>query len=232
MWLKRLTPQNIVIGGAAGAFPPVIGWVIATGTMSIEPWLMFALIFMWTPPHFWALGLVHEVGLRRRRRADADRDAWPQIARGIAYHCLHCAGWPLLAIGTGFTALVGQSIWRRCRGAECVVPERGRMTSGAVTEAQAEADNYKVEKSSSGCRCGICSCTFRAPSWSRRCCPLWGIWAGHECIHEHEIHKRRKGPQRGRWPDAGGLCRADPWLTFVKITGGDFELPTRSRRQN
>ena len=57
MWLKRLTPQNIVIGGAAGAFPPVIGWVIATGSMSVEPWLMFALIFMWTPPHFWALAL-------------------------------------------------------------------------------------------------------------------------------------------------------------------------------
>ena len=57
MWLKRSTPQNIVIGGAAGAFPPVIGWVIATGSMSVEPWLMFALIFMWTPPHFWALAL-------------------------------------------------------------------------------------------------------------------------------------------------------------------------------
>ena len=57
MWLKRSTPQNIVIGGAAGAFPPVIGWVIATGSMSVEAWLMFALIFMWTPPHFWALEL-------------------------------------------------------------------------------------------------------------------------------------------------------------------------------
>jgi protoheme IX farnesyltransferase len=56
-WLKRSTPQNIVIGGAAGAFPPVIGWVVATGSMAIEPWLMFALIFMWTPPHFWALAL-------------------------------------------------------------------------------------------------------------------------------------------------------------------------------
>ena len=57
MWLKRSTPQNIVIGGAAGAFPPVIGWVAATGGMAVEPWLMFALIFMWTPPHFWALAL-------------------------------------------------------------------------------------------------------------------------------------------------------------------------------
>ncbi len=57
MWLKRSTPQNIVIGGAAGAFPPVIGWAVATGGVSLEPWLMFALIFMWTPPHFWALAL-------------------------------------------------------------------------------------------------------------------------------------------------------------------------------
>jgi len=57
MWLKRATPQNIVIGGAAGAFPPMIGWAVATGSVSIESVLMFALIFMWTPPHFWALAL-------------------------------------------------------------------------------------------------------------------------------------------------------------------------------
>ena len=57
MWLKRTTPQNIVIGGAAGAFPPMIGWVVATGGIGIEAVLMFALIFLWTPPHFWALAL-------------------------------------------------------------------------------------------------------------------------------------------------------------------------------
>ncbi|MCB1391344.1 MAG: heme o synthase, partial [Rhodobacteraceae bacterium] len=57
MWLKRATPQNIVIGGLAGAFPPLIGWVAATGSMAVEPWLMVALTFMWTPPHFWALAL-------------------------------------------------------------------------------------------------------------------------------------------------------------------------------
>jgi protoheme IX farnesyltransferase len=57
MWLKRWTPQNIVIGGAAGAFPPVIGWMAATGTIAWPPVLMFALIFLWTPPHFWALAL-------------------------------------------------------------------------------------------------------------------------------------------------------------------------------
>jgi protoheme IX farnesyltransferase len=57
MWLKRSTPQNIVIGGAAGAFPPMVGWAVATGGVSVESLLMFALIFMWTPPHFWALAL-------------------------------------------------------------------------------------------------------------------------------------------------------------------------------
>jgi len=57
MWLKRWTPQNIVIGGAAGAFPPMIGWVAASGSISIEPCLLFCIVFLWTPPHFWALSL-------------------------------------------------------------------------------------------------------------------------------------------------------------------------------
>ncbi len=57
MWLKRRTAQNIVIGGASGALPPVIGWAAVTGTVTWEPLLLFAIIFMWTPPHFWALSL-------------------------------------------------------------------------------------------------------------------------------------------------------------------------------
>nr|WP_206367452.1 heme o synthase [Sphingomonas sinipercae] len=57
VWLKRRTAQNIVIGGAAGAFPPLIGWVAATGQVSLLPVLLFAIIFLWTPPHFWALSL-------------------------------------------------------------------------------------------------------------------------------------------------------------------------------
>jgi protoheme IX farnesyltransferase len=57
MWLKRATPQNIVIGGAAGAFPPMIGWAAATGSIGVEPVLLFLLVFFWTPPHFWALSL-------------------------------------------------------------------------------------------------------------------------------------------------------------------------------
>ncbi|UFN51223.1 heme o synthase [Roseomonas sp. OT10] len=57
MWLKRRTPQNIVIGGAAGAFPPVVGWVAVTGSVEMLPLLLFAIIFAWTPPHFWSLSL-------------------------------------------------------------------------------------------------------------------------------------------------------------------------------
>src|SRR5512132_787842 len=57
MWLKRSTPQNIVIGGAAGALPPVIGWVAAAGNVGLEPLVLFLIIFLWTPPHFWALSL-------------------------------------------------------------------------------------------------------------------------------------------------------------------------------
>lgn len=58
MWLKRLTPQNIVIGGGAGAFPPVIGWAAVTGGTPLDAWILFAIIFFWTPPHFWALSLL------------------------------------------------------------------------------------------------------------------------------------------------------------------------------
>ena len=57
MWLKRSTPQNIVIGGAAGAFPPMVGWAAATGSVSLESVVLFSIIFLWTPPHFWALAL-------------------------------------------------------------------------------------------------------------------------------------------------------------------------------
>src|SRR5262249_8787084 len=72
MWLKRRTPQNIVIGGAAGSFPPMIGWAVVTGSVSIESLLMFLLIFMWTPPHFWALSLY--------RCRDYERAGVPMLA--------------------------------------------------------------------------------------------------------------------------------------------------------
>jgi protoheme IX farnesyltransferase len=71
MWLKRSTPQSIVIGGASGAFPPMIAWIAATGGIGIEPLLLFLIIFLWTPPHFWALSLY--------RCSDYDRAGVPTL---------------------------------------------------------------------------------------------------------------------------------------------------------
>ena len=79
IWLKRWTPQNIVIGGAAGAFPPMIGWACATGGISIESLLMFALIFFWTPPHFWALAI-----FRREDYAKAEIPMLP-VTHGVVH---------------------------------------------------------------------------------------------------------------------------------------------------
>ncbi|WP_395072258.1 heme o synthase [Hyphococcus sp.] len=78
MWLKRLTPQNIVIGGAAGALPPVVGWAVTTGSAPLEAWVLFAIIFLWTPPHFWALALY--------KRGDYERAGVPMmpVIRGEA----------------------------------------------------------------------------------------------------------------------------------------------------
>ena len=95
MWLKRRTPQNIVIGGAAGAFPPVIGWVAANGGIGVEPLILFLIIFLWTPPHFWALSL--------NRAGEYSR-----------------AGIPMLPVVAGTTATKRQfsftaSCWRRFR---------------------------------------------------------------------------------------------------------------------
>jgi protoheme IX farnesyltransferase len=75
MWLKRVTPQNIVIGGAAGALPPMIGWAAATGGVSLESFVLFLIIFVWTPPHFWALAL-----LRTRDYAKAGVPMLPVVA--------------------------------------------------------------------------------------------------------------------------------------------------------
>ena len=65
MWLKRRTPQNIVIGGAAGAFPPMVGWAAVTGDVGAASLILFALIFFWTPPHFWALSLYRPATMPR-----------------------------------------------------------------------------------------------------------------------------------------------------------------------
>ncbi len=105
MWLKRATPQNIVIGGAAGAFPPVIGWAAVTGDITLLPALMFAIIFLWTPPHFWSLALFMksdyaEAGVpmlpvvagRKATRRQVFLYSFPMAAAAIAPALLGLAG--------------------------------------------------------------------------------------------------------------------------------------------
>jgi protoheme IX farnesyltransferase len=143
MWLKRATPQNIVIGGAAGAFPPVIGWVIATGSFAVEAWLMFALIFMWTPPHFWALALF--------MKSDYDDAGVPMLtvthgrkstrAHIIVYTVLLA----VLAVGTGFTA-IGGPLYLAAAVVLNALFLKGAYDIWRRDEAAAEADSYAVEK--------------------------------------------------------------------------------------
>jgi len=143
MWLKRWTPQNIVIGGAAGAFPPMIGWAVATGGVSIESVLMFALIFMWTPPHFWALALF--------MKADYDKAKVPMLTatHGRRVTRNHVLVYTLLlvpvSIGLGFTSIGGPAYMT------VAVIMNAWFLKGAFDiwkreEAAAEADGYKVEK--------------------------------------------------------------------------------------
>jgi protoheme IX farnesyltransferase len=143
IWLKRLTPQNIVIGGAAGAFPPMIGWVAATGSIGIEAILMFALIFMWTPPHFWALALFmkedyHTAGVPMLTVTHGRKATRVHILVYTALLVSVALGAALTQIGGPLTLAVAVAlnawfmlgafrIWRR-------------------DEAMAEADKYAVEK--------------------------------------------------------------------------------------
>ncbi|NSY39490.1 heme o synthase [Leisingera sp. ANG59] len=144
MWLKRATPQNIVIGGAAGAFPPVIGWIAATGTMSVEPWLMFLLTFMWTPPHFWALALF--------MRSDYDDAGVPMLTvthgrRSTRIHILaYTVLLALLAVGTAFSG-IGGPVYLAAALVMNALFLHGAWKITRRDEDDSEADNFKVERS-------------------------------------------------------------------------------------
>jgi protoheme IX farnesyltransferase len=117
VWLKRRTAQNIVIGGAAGAFPPLIGWAAATGDVSTLPLLLFSIIFLWTPPHFWALSLFVRsdyanagvpmlpvvAGVESTRRHIL-LYSLPMTAAAIAPWALGLAGWIYGAVAVGLSA--------------------------------------------------------------------------------------------------------------------------------
>jgi len=143
IWLKRSTPQNIVIGGAAGAFPPMIGWAVVTGGISIEPVLMFMIIFMWTPPHFWALALfINE---------DYSKAGVPMLTvthgkKSTRNHILvYTIALVPFAIGAAFTS-IGGPIYL----AAAVVLNAGFLWGAwriwQRDEVQAAADKYATEK--------------------------------------------------------------------------------------
>lgn len=143
VWLKRSTPQNIVIGGAAGAFPPMIGWACATGGIGLEPLLMFALIFLWTPPHFWALALFV--------RDDYSNAGVPMltVTHGRPSTRRHIFAYTLIllpaAIGLGLTS-VGGPLYLAVAVVLNVLFVRGGWLILKRTEAEAEADGFAAER--------------------------------------------------------------------------------------
>jgi protoheme IX farnesyltransferase len=143
MWLKRLTPQNIVIGGAAGAFPPMIGWAVATGGVSIESALMFALIFMWTPPHFWALALF--------MKDDYSKAGVPMltVTHGRKATRAHVLVYTILlapvALAAAFTS-IGGPVYLAISAALNAVFLYGAWRIWRRDEVAAGADAYRVEK--------------------------------------------------------------------------------------
>lgn len=143
MWLKRATPQNIVIGGAAGAFPPMIGWAAATGSVGLEAVLMFALIFMWTPPHFWALALF--------MREDYHRAGVPMltVTHGRRATRAHILAYTLLlvpvAVGAALTG-IGGPVTLAVVGVLNLGFVIGAVRLLQRDEARAGADGYAAEK--------------------------------------------------------------------------------------
>ncbi len=141
--LKRLTPQNIVIGGAAGAFPPLLGWVVATGSISLEPVLLVALILIWTPPHFWALALW--------RNDDYKAAGVPMlpVMRGERVTRRYIFGYTLLlvpiALAPSFTQIGGMVYFAGSLLLN-VVLLYGAFALLKRQEADRDADNFRAEK--------------------------------------------------------------------------------------
>lgn len=143
MWLKRWTPQNIVIGGAAGAFPPMIGWAAATGGVSVESVLMFCLTFMWTPPHFWALALF--------MRKDYDNADVPMLTvthgrRATRNHILvYTVLLAILAVAAGFTS-IGGPVYIATSVVLNAMFLRGAIQIWRRDEDMSEEDNFLAER--------------------------------------------------------------------------------------
>ncbi|MGL4311746.1 MAG: heme o synthase [Paracoccaceae bacterium] len=143
IWLKRRTPQNIVIGGAAGAFPPMIGWAAATGGVSIESVLMFLLIFVWTPPHFWALSLfMNDDYTRAGVPMLTVTHGRPATRRQIMAYTVALVP---VALGLGFTG-VGGPIYLAAAVVLNLMFLRGAFVLLRRDETVAETDKYRAEK--------------------------------------------------------------------------------------
>ena len=143
MWLKRATPQNIVIGGAAGAFPPMIGWSIASGGVGLESILMFLLIFVWTPPHFWTLALF--------MNQDYSKAKVPMltVTHGMIstrkHILVYTIALSILAVAMAFSSVGGPLYFAVC------VPLNIWFLLGSIkimnrTDEVSLADNFKLEK--------------------------------------------------------------------------------------
>jgi len=143
MWLKRSTPQNIVIGGAAGAFPPMIGWAVSTGGVSVESVLMFMITFMWTPPHFWALALF--------TKSDYGDAGVPMltVTHGRKSTRLHILVYTFLlaavCVGAAFTS-IGGPFYLTVALVLNALFIRGAVQIWRRDDAAAEADNYAAER--------------------------------------------------------------------------------------
>jgi protoheme IX farnesyltransferase len=143
MWLKRATPQNIVIGGAAGAFPPMIAWAAATGEVTLASVLMFLVIFLWTPPHFWALAL-----FRNEDYARVGVPMLPVVAgeratrRQIVLYTVALLPAPVLL---AFTEAGGPVTLAAALAANAAFLARA-VVVGRRDEAEAVADRYRAEK--------------------------------------------------------------------------------------
>ena len=194
MWLKRSTPQNIVIGGAAGAFPPMIGWAAVTGDVSLAPVLMFLIIFFWTPPHFWALALLQSDDYAR-----AGVPMLPVVAghdetrRQILLYSLVLAPVGLAPSLFGFAGLVYGAVALVC----------GAVMLHAVVARLARAHRARLppprRASCSPSRCSMCSCCSPRCSSTTSSCSF-GLVAMNETTDDDGIvltaeQKRRR---RGR----------------------------------
>ena len=143
MWLKRTTSWNTVIGGLAGAFPPMIGWAAATGSTPLEAWLLVALIFMWTPPHFWALALFVKLDYHEARipmlTVTHGRDETRRQA------LIYAIGLAIVSIFTATTSIGGPLTLVVALVLNAVFL-KGAFDMWRRTDADSEADNHAVEK--------------------------------------------------------------------------------------